>query len=64
MAYRAFCFIHTVAGSVFSDGLGICNFAIVRIDNCFHIWQAAIAYPYSISVKYFMELVVRWEMLI
>ena len=38
--------------------------AFVIVWDYFHVWQVAIAYLHSISVKYFMELVVRWTMLI
>ena len=57
----AFCFICTVAGSLFSDGLGITNFVIVWINNCFRIWHTAMACLYSISVKYFVEPFVQWK---
>ena len=49
--------------SLFSDGLGINNFMIVLI-NCFHMLYEAIAYLYGMSGKYFVELFVRWKMLI
>ena len=59
MAGWIFCFIYAVASSLFSDGLGISNSETVWLNNYFHIWYAAIAYPYHISVNYVMELVVR-----
>ena len=60
----AFCFTYAVASFLFSDGLVISNFVIVSINNCYHIWHAAIAHIYGISVKYLMELLVRWKMII
>ena len=54
----AFCFIFAVADFIFSYGLEIGNFMIVWI-NCFVISYAVIVYPHGISVKYFVELVLR-----
>ena len=48
-----------VTGSVITDAFGIVNFVIVWINICFHIWHAAIAYLYGISVKFFMKHAVR-----
>ena len=56
----AFCFIFAVADFIFSYGLEIGNFMIAWI-NCFVISYAVIVYPHGISVKYFVELVLRWK---
>ena len=61
---QEFCFIYAVAVSFFSYGLGISNFVILRIHNCFHICYIATAYLYGIFVKCFVELAVRWKMFI
>ena len=45
------------------DGRRFGSFAIVWINNCFHIWHVVIVYLYGISIKYFMEIVVTWETL-
>ena len=54
-------YLYAVVGSFFSDGLEISNFVIERVNHCFHNWHAAIAYLSNISVKYLVELVVRWD---
>ena len=56
MTEQAFFFIYAVAGSLFSDGLGISNFLIVLINNCFHILYYFIIYLFIIYLFYFIIL--------
>ena len=54
MTEQAFFFIYAVAGSLFSDGLGISNFLIVLINNCFHILYYFIIYLFYFIILFYL----------